>query len=253
MRLILNYLLVKMYKRPRTTTTRSTGVRRPPRKRQMTVYRPRPLLPFAQAAAQQARILGRPGFQEIKSFDTTVGAAAIVNIAGVAGTEPAAAYTGLTEVNCIPQGATVANRIGNKVVIKSLHLKLNIAAAAAVQSTVRVMCVYDKQPNGAFPAIVDILQDQPAGVGTAMGGLNISNKSRFQVLRDQFVAVDAAQGLLYPLNMYMKGRWECEYGANAGNIGDFRTGSIYVVVFSCYAAGGNASVTQINCRSRYYD
>lgn len=238
-------------KRPRTTTTKSTaGVRKPARKKAATTTT---RLPYQVALAQQGRIAGRTGINEVKSFDVTVGAAAIGAIGAVAGTEPAAAYTGLTEVNCIQQGATVANRIGNKVVIRSLHLKINIAAAAAVVSTVRVMCVYDKQPNGAFPAITDVLLDQPAGVATAMGGLNIANKSRFQVLRDQFVSVDAAQSLLIPLNMYMKGRWEVEFGANAGNIGDFRTGAVYVIIFSCYAAGGNPSVTQINCRTRYYD
>lgn len=159
----------------------------------------------------------------------------------------------MTEINCIQQGATVANRIGNKVVIKSLHLKFNIAAAAGVQSVVRAMVIYDKQPNGAFPALTDILLDQPLGAANAMGGLNIANKSRFAVVRDQFLPVDAAQALVHPINWYMKGRWEVEYGANAGNIGDFRTGSIYVLIFSCYAAGGAAAVTQINCRTRYFD
>ena len=59
----------------------------------------------------------------------------------------------------------MANRIGNKVIVKSVHARILISAApgAATQEVARVMLVYDRQPNGAFPAIGDILLDQPAG------------------------------------------------------------------------------------------
>lgn len=199
-------------------------------------------------------LMGRTSSTEVKSFDCDLAAAAgLVLIAAVAGTEPGAAYTGLTEINCIRQDATVAGRIGNKVVIKSLHLKVALNCAAAVQAITRCMVVYDRQPTGAFPAVTDILLEQPAGLAWPHGGLNISNKSRFAVIRDQFFPFDAAQGLVYSINWYMKGRWECEYGANGGNIGDFRTGAIYFICFHSFAVGGNGNIQAMSCRCRYYD
>lgn len=207
--------------------------------------------PFASTSASTH---GRVGVKEVKSFDEQLGAAAALGLlAAVAGAEPAAAFTGLTEVNCIPQDATVAGRIGNKVVIRSLHCKFNLTSAAAVLGTARAMLVYDRQPTGAFPAIASILTDLPAAAASPFGGLNISNKSRFSVIRDEFIPVDAAQQQVVAKNWYCKGRWEVEFGANAGTIGDFRTGAIYFICFSAYAAGGVITVTNQVCRSRYYD
>ena len=241
----MNSQPVPMKRKYIPTVTTTALVKQPPRKKQFTGLVPR-YRGFAP--------LQRPAISEVKCFDENIATAAVLpNLAAVAGTEPAAAYSGMTEINCIRQDATVAGRIGNKVVIKSLHCKFNLTAAAVVTATVRGMLVYDRQPTGAFPAITDILLDQPLGAANGMGGLNISNKSRFSVIRDKYFAIDAAQSLQIPVNWYVKGRWEVEFGANAGTIGDFRTGAIYFICFQANAAGGNANITQQNCRCRYFD
>lgn len=194
---------------------------------------------------------------EVKCWDTPVPAQAnLTNIAGVASAEPAAAFLGISELNCVPQGATVANRIGNKIMMKSINFGCTISGTVStVVSTVRMMLVYDRQPNGAFPAITDVLLSQPAGAATAFTGINIANKSRFLFIRDQFIDIDAGSGLIKTLKWHCKGRWEVEYGANAGTIGDFRTGSLLMIGYVCVAAGaGNISVgSGGQCRIRYYD
>jgi len=195
--------------------------------------------------------MGRPGLGEVKSFDCQVVGGNMPLIAAAAGAEPGAAWTGYTELNCVPQGATVANRIGNKIVIKSIHFKGTIANQVLANLAVaRVAIVYDKQPNGAFPAFTDMFIDQPAGAANTYSGLNIANKSRFQIVRDQFFNLDSAQSQIHTLNWYMKGRWEVEYGANAGNIGDFRTGSIYLLAVY---VGAVVNLATSSCRIRYYD
>jgi len=196
----------------------------------------------------------RQGLSEIKSFDVNpIGIAVFPTLAGCVGAEPALGFAGITELNCVQQGATVAQRIGNKIVIKSIHIKFSLISAAAVQACVRFMLVYDRQPNGAFPLIGDILTDQPAGAATPYGGLNIANKSRFQVIRDQFLTFDPAQSQVHNVNIYAKSRWEVEYGANAGTIGDFRTGALLLVAFSTFLAGGNVQMSNASCRSRFFD
>nr|QXP07727.1 MAG: putative capsid protein [Arizlama virus] len=200
---------------------------------------------------QQAPLARRGGSsQEVKSFDVQVAGGALTALNACAGAEPAAAWAGITEVNCIRQDATVAGRIGNKVVIKSIHCKFNVNTIAGNLGAVRVMLVYDKQPNGAFPAIADVILDQPAAVTQFFSSLNIANKSRFQVIRDSFMNLDSGQGLIKSCNWYSKGRWETEFGANAGTIGDFRTGAIYLIAAFTSAASSMASVC---CRVRYYD
>lgn len=204
----------------------------------------------------QAATMGVPRgvSMEVKSFDVvTTGVAAIPAVGAVATAEPAVAFAGITEVNCVPQGATVANRIGNKIVLRSVHYRASISAAAAVQGEVRLMLVYDRQPNGAFPALTDVLLSQPAGAVNNYSSINIANKNRFLVIRDQFFNLDAAQSLIHHIDWFCKGRWETEFGANAGNIGDFRTGSILFIGYITNAIGGNIVLSNGNCRVRYYD
>jgi len=207
-------------------------------------------LPYQSAPMSMRRV----GNTEVKSFDVTVAAANVVAVSAVAGTEPGAAYTGLTEINCIAQGATVANRIGNKVVVKSVQICAEVSSgAAAAVAGLRAMLVYDKQPNGAFPAIADILLDQPAGTGMALSSINIANKSRFVFIRDQFFTIDPGVGQEYILKLYAKGRWETEYGSNAGNIGDIKTGALYMLLF--YTRYGTAvpALSLFHSRIRYFD
>jgi len=203
-----------------------------------------------------SRIYGRPSTStmEVKSFDMTIGSANMVAVGAVAGTEPAAAYTGLTEVNCMAQGATVSQRIGNKVVVKSIHVVAELSSgAAAATAGIRIALLYDKQPNGAFPAIGDILLDQPANTGMALSSINIANKSRFQFIRDQFVTIDPGVGQEYILKMYCKGRWETEFATNTNTIGDIKTGAIYLLMFYTRFGTAAPALSLCHCRCRYYD
>lgn len=216
---------------------------------------PQTRLPFQ--TSMQRRItapMARPqtSLQEVKSFDCQILGGALPQVATPpAGAEPGAVFAGITEVNCVPQGATVANRIGNKIVIRSIHLKGSIYNSVLANLAVaRLAIIYDKQPNGAFPAFTDIFMEQPLGAAAFYGSLNIANKSRFMVLRDAFYNLDAAQSQIHTFNLYCKGRWETEFGANAGTIGDFRTGAIYLVgVYSSTVV----VLSQCSARVRYYD
>lgn len=208
------------------------------------------------AAAMAASLYRAPSTVEVKSFDVTVGNnSVLVNAGSVAGAEPAAAFTGLTEVNCVPQGATVANRIGNKITIRSIHGRFSIVQPTTTGFVhVRWLLVYDKQPNGAFPTMTDMLLDQPAGTGNALSSINIANKSRFLFLRDQFQNFDSAQQLTNVYNFHVKGRWETEYGSNTSTIGDIKTGAIYFIVILVNAFSAAATfMPAAQFRIRYYD
>jgi len=201
-----------------------------------------------------SRVYGRPGILEVKSCDMVSAGAALGAAAAVVGAEPAAAYTGMTEVNLIRQGATVAQRIGNKVVIKSLDLWAMVNSSTTGYGVARVMLVYDRQPNGAFPAIGDIILSQPSASVSDFSGINMANKSRFQMIRDEAVVTSGVTGPhAVILHWFCKGKWEVEFGADAGAITDFRTGAIYLIAYYTHNYVNVPSIADIHCRVRYYD
>lgn len=198
--------------------------------------------------------VGRTSLTEVKSCDTTVAAATLVTLGSVTGTEPSVAYTGLTEVNLIRQGATVSQRIGNKIVIKSIDCWFTYYVSSLTHAGVaRAMLIYDRQPNGAFPAIADIIKSQPAGTAADFSGINISNKSRFQMIRDEALQITGGSDFAKVVHWYCKGKWETEFGADAGTIADFRTGAIYFIIYETLSVVAVANVGDFHCRIRYWD
>jgi hypothetical protein len=192
---------------------------------------------------------------EVKCMDIAIAGGAAVLINNVVGTEPAAAYTGMTEINVVRQDGTVSGRVGNKIVIKSISIRFGLSTTviAGAIASFRMLLIYDKQPNGAFPAIGDIIMDQPAALTTSLSSINIANKSRFQFIRDNFVTINAGGDQCRIVHTYAKGRWETEYGGNVGSIADFRTGSILLLIFYSFQVVGNCSINQMQSRIRYYD
>lgn len=167
--------------------------------------------------------------------------------------EPGVAFTtGMTCINEIGQGAAVNQRVGNKVVIRSIaHNCILSATATPVLMTVRALLVYDRQTNGTAPTFADILANT-AGASGFNAGVNIANRNRFQIIRDTRVTIDDAGNRMAPLKIYAKGYWPVEYGANAGTIGDIRTGAIYLIMFTAQFVA-NVQVYQNETRIRYQD
>jgi len=95
----------------------------------------------------------------------------------------------ITALNLIRAGTSFFNRIGRKINMKSLHVKLQLNPIRTVAATdyCRVMIVYDSQTNGSNPAIADIIQDtDQAGTNTtnAVSSANLNNRDRFRILCD---------------------------------------------------------------------
>jgi len=114
--------------------------------------------------------------------------------------------------------------------------------------------VYDRQPNGAFPAITDILYNQNAGATEYAAGVNMTNKSRFSILRDLRIELDTLLQEGVVLHNYTKCNAETEFGADGGTVADIRTGALYLVAFTGLLTGPG-TITLRNCMSRirYFD
>lgn len=202
---------------------------------------------------------GGYGNQEIKFFDCPVtqpAAGLPLVTAPPTGAEPAAAFVGITEVNCVPQGATAYNRIGTKIQIKSVQFGavFQIAGDSASHNTVRYMLIYDQQPNGAFPALLDILSTNVSTVPGFFSGVNMSNRSRFTVLRDRLVDLDKDTRNQVSVKEFIRCNLESQFRTNTATIGDLTTGAIYLVAF-CFdkSAVNYVTMQSATTRIRYAD
>jgi len=159
---------------------------------------------------------------------------------------------GNQSLNYPVQGAAIQNRIGNKISMQYVSLKGNIYSlqsnGALAGTTFRIMIVYDKQTNGAIPAYSDIVSSvNPSGTASnsIVSHRNPYNRDRFLILYDstRYVAfqnlqdatkignniVTASSYLNLDIFVPLKGL-ETMYGANNGNIGDVKTGGLFLVL-----------------------
>lgn len=201
-----------------------------------------------------ARPMGRP-MPEIKSYDQTVTCGfGIVPYATIAGVNNSLT-TGLTCLNTsLVQNAQFYGRIGTRITIKSIQLRLilHYVNTNIVPQTVRMMLLYDRQTNGAWPLIGDILGANDAG-GTFLSGIQMQNRSRWLMLRDRFMTLSLSDQSGYCLNEFVQGRYDVEYGTSTGNIGDIKSGAIIIVLFFDNTAVTSPYVDSCVCRIRYFD
>lgn len=177
----------------------------------------------------------------------------------------------------IQQGAGISQRIGNKVSLKSLRLRLRLVATGNAQTSpiqARVMVLYDRNPNGAYTAANSILstslQANTIGAGTADSEINPNFMERFVCLMDRYwmcPTFDAA-GLTntigptgegqYPwiINEYVKLRnLEVIYTgtANPMTIAYHTTGALMILTYSTVAAGADPWCLMGSARLRFRD
>jgi len=162
-------------------------------------------------------------------------------------------------------GSDMTNRIGRKIQMKSLYIRGVLQRESTAVDTVhdaclcRLIIVYDKQPNGAVPAITDILV-----TSSSISQLNLNNRDRFQVIKDkQWVlgpywtqstattSFAVADRVTYPVKIFKKLNLETVFNAaNGGTIADINTGALFMVTIGHRADGGSFSVCT---RVRYDD
>lgn len=168
--------------------------------------------------------------------------------------------TGLVNtISGVAAGTDYNNRIGRKIMMKSLLLRFAltpiVSTSAPVGDTVRVIVFYDTQTNGVLPTIAQLLQNsQPDDP------LNLDNRDRFRIIMDKYIAMPASNytagaltaGSPTPKTMtkYRKFRLEGIFSGTTAAVGSIATGGIFIA----YISNGN-SLTGINwdARIRFID
>lgn len=144
-------------------------------------------------------------------------------------------------VKTITQGAGDDSRIGNQVKILRLRGHGLYYDSALASGNMRFIFFVDTQPNGANPAVADILAQ-----ATTYGVYNVNNVignggSRFRILRDSWVdTTPPITGIthLRHLNLDLKPKVTVTYSANTGAITDVQKNNV-----SLLAVGFTATST----------
>jgi len=170
------------------------------------------------------------------------------------------------QLNLIPQGDTQSQRIGRKVIIKSISLKGNMvsvpAAAAVAASTAYMWLVMDTQANGAAATAADANTGVFTTNDAATAQLTLANSSRFRVIKKWAWDFNAPAGVTTAynrvskhFNFYKKCSIPIEFDAAAttGAITTIRSNNLFLVA----GIGGSLSDDEVqmtgSCRIRYED
>lgn len=165
----------------------------------------------------------------------------------------------ITLLNTVAQGASVSQRVGKKIVLKSLQMRGQMVNnSTAISNDVAFLIVYDRRPTGALPAITDILASVNA---QAMN--NDANSGRFVIIKrcDELllgntsaVASLTERTALGTDHYIPLGNKPTTYkAAGTGAIADIEQGALYFVTVGNAVAGTSAAIVNCTFRLRFQD
>lgn len=165
--------------------------------------------------------------------------------------------TSVTLIATVAQGASVNQRVGKKIMWKSLQCRGTMNnRTTSVANDVAVMIVYDKRPTGALPAVTDILN-----TATAASFNNDANSGRFRILKriDEVLIGNTTTPTTgqeekdVSFFLDLKGMPSVFKAAGTGAIGDIEEGALYLVCVGDNAAGTAAAYLTAGFRTRFID
>jgi len=186
------------------------------------------------------------GREELKTIDS-----------GTITQSPVAVAGNLVLLNGVATGTDYTNRIGRKIIMKSILMRfwlLPVGTTESLGDYVRVMLVYDKQSNSAAPTVADILN-----TATYLEPNNLNNRDRFVILKDKSVtfnpanwaagAVTTGDPQTKQLKFYKRCHTETIFSGTGATVGSIQSGSLYLLMISSTAE----SVIAWNSRVRFFD
>lgn len=158
-------------------------------------------------------------------------------------------------VNGLAPGSGASERIGMKVTVRSIQLRLAqyVTAGTGSDQFQRVLLFVDRQANGAAPTLGSQLS-----ANSILGLRSLVNRKRFKILWDKTCHLNATAepGSMVFRTAYLKFRSPVvmEFNAGvAGTIADIVSNSIYIYTVGSLVAGATAGGVEGTCRIRYTD
>lgn len=143
------------------------------------------------------------------------------------------------------QGTSAVTRVGQQIKAHSLSVHCLIQSPAAMASDViRVITFIDRQPNGALPAVLDVMTAATPPCSYNMDKVDhLGHRFRFHILKDQtyevFNSAAAVTTRQVPVFWTIKLNHLVNYQGNAGTVADLLHNNILVLVLT---NSGNCSL-----------
>lgn len=97
-------------------------------------------------------------------------------------------------LNTIAQGTNNTDRIGNRIRMKILRLRLSFEnVLLTLPCWIRVFVLLDKQPNGALPTTTQLLFNTTGG-NTYITNFNVNGRKRYKILFDRTLDISVQGG-----------------------------------------------------------
>lgn len=182
----------------------------------------------------------------------------------------------ITAINLVESGTGFNNRVGRKICMKSLYITgnivyVNLATKSTIGDYCRIIVVYDRQTNGALPAIADYILSVTQAAGTSStvyDQFNVNNRDRFLTLMDERLAMPLyinASGPVGPsdgttktfnIQRYLNLKnlvTQFKSDSSPSVIGDIATGSLFMITMGAIASGSENFQFNCSMRLRYTD
>lgn len=186
--------------------------------------------------------------------------------------------TAFVNLNVPATGTAFYNRIGNEILMKSLHIigvvnRNGVSPVTAQFEVLRCVLYYDKQSNGANPTVGDILTsfDNAGSTGTVpqiYAHTNPNNFDRFKIIADwrwlipwndsvgltNGIASNLKTDQQFTINKYIKLRGLLtRFKASTPGIGDISSGALSMVFLGSAPATSAAYCFNGSARLRFLD
>lgn len=157
----------------------------------------------------------------------------------------------LLNVPCI-EGTSPTTHIGRRIKMLSLHIRWqgSMAATSTGASPLRMLVVYDKQPNAATAATTQVV-----AVDAIQSPMNLANAQRFTILMDEDVkCVGTAGPQSWFVDRFRKIDLDVEFNeTNGGTSADVQTGLVLVFFWQNGAIATASPTGTFYSRIRFVD
>lgn len=165
----------------------------------------------------------------------------------------------VTLLNGVATGTDFTDRIGRKIITRSVAVRgIIIPAAANIGGQKgRLIIVQDNQVNGAAPAVTDVLK-----TANANAQLNLNNRDRFRVLVDREFVIGqlsniatqsvAGSPTIGKCKVFKATRIETIFQGTTAAVASIASGAIWMVTIGTQAAGSGLTFSGTT-RVRFID
>ncbi len=153
-------------------------------------------------------------------------------------------------LNLIPQGSGPQTRIGNTCKLHSVKVRFTAIIDPLVAATrLRVLIVIDKQPNGVFLTLADLLSNTAAGSGTMLSPPESDSWKRVRILRDHLFLLTTNVRNLQKKTWTIRLTLQPRFVDAAAGIANIETGALLLFMISDQAV--NAPIVSWSSRLKF--